>query len=147
MIKLEIDAGARARRESERVEQTRKGEEKKALEYIADLRKIEEVASKYLLTSSAEAYVSSLRKELSDYTLRSVDAFYAWTSGSLFPHVHKSSVERLEIIILECKKQMIEKAKKLGAEVVVDIKPNAIENDQFIYFMMGTALIPKKYEK
>lgn len=147
MIKLEIDAGARARRESERIETNRKEEERKASEYTANLREIDNVASKYLLTSSAEAYVSSLRKELSDYTLKSVDAFYAWTSGSLFSHVHKSSAERLEIIILECKKQMIEKAKKLGAEVVVDIKPNAIENDQFIYLMMGTALIPKKYEK
>lgn len=135
--------------ESLQLEHKRKEEEKRASKYIANLRKINDVASKYLLTSSAEAYIRFCRagKGPSYYTLRGVDAFYAWSSMSLFPHIHKTPAERLEIIVLECKKEMIRKAKKLGAEVVVDIRPSAIENNQFFYLMMGTALISKKYEK
>ncbi|HAB50774.1 MAG TPA: hypothetical protein DCE80_01115 [Ignavibacteriales bacterium] len=140
-----------ARQESERIETKRRAEEKEASKYIANLRKTEKVASEYLLSCSVEAYLGSYctgkRRRLSDYAIRSVDAFYAWTSVSLFPHVHKTSVERLEIVVLECKKEMIRKAKKLGAEVVVDITTNVLENDQSIYFMRGTALIVKRYEK
>ncbi|MBI4453994.1 hypothetical protein HY636_05100 [Candidatus Woesearchaeota archaeon] len=139
----------RARQESERIERNRRAEEKEASKYIANLRKTEKVASEYLLTSSAEAYISFCRagKSPTDYILRSVDAFYAWSSVSLFPHVYKTPVERLEIVVLECKKEMIRKARKLGAEVVVDITTNVLDNDQFIYFMRGTALTLKKYTK
>ena len=97
-----------------------------------------------MLTTSAEAYVSSVGKDLSGFDLRSVDGAFVggWERvDGVYP-----GVRDLEETILECKRQMIKKAKEMGAEVVVDMKPT-IAYHQFHFnpvYMVGTALIPKK---
>jgi hypothetical protein len=95
-------------------------------------RKLEEHASKYLLTTSAEAYVGSVGKELSDFDLRSVDIAYVGRGD-------------LDEIVLEGKRRMIQKAQDLVAEVVVDLRNLWIYSPvrDFPTYMMGTALIPK----
>jgi len=104
-------------------------------------RKLEEHASKYLLTTSAEAYVGSVGKELSDFDLRGVDI--AYMGGG---NVGKTRPGDLERTILECKRQMIQKAQDLVAEVVVDVRATISYHDWHYppVYVMGTALIPKK---
>jgi hypothetical protein len=119
--------------EERKLEQEVLDNQRKKEEYQSSLKKAREIASDYLLTTSAEGYATSAGKELSDFSLRSVDGVFLGNSD-------------LEGTISECKRQMIEKAQGLGAEVVTDVKP-AISYHKCHYqpvYIMGTALIPKQ---
>lgn len=134
-------------------EESRRNSEK--IKEVRDYNsKIEEIASQFLLTISAEAYVNSGVKKLSDYERPiSVDVVnlgdYEIRRGMSLGIVE----DGLEMAINNAKERMISKAKKLGAEVVVDVRP-VISYDASdigikaptVYFI-GTALIPKKAEK
>lgn len=111
------------------------------------LKQTEELASKYLLTIPATEYVNSVGKSLSDYELRKVDVSYMGESEEVVSNLF--GVERiidLEHNILKAQSIMINKAQKLGAEVVISIRPSIAYHPyyyQLIYFI-GTALILKK---
>jgi vacuolar-type H+-ATPase subunit I/STV1 len=130
----------RIREERERTEAQKKHEEERRQEeYEARLNVLKEQASKYLLTTSAEAYVGSIGKKLSDFDQRSIDAVYVGERD-------------LEGTILKCKMMLLEQRVKLAAEIVVEIRPTISVSVYFSYheyhyqpvYMMGTALIPKK---
>lgn len=96
-------------------------------EYRSNPKKTEEFAPKYILPIPVEDYVDSAGKELSDFKFRIVGVDIIVKE------------ENLEKTILKGKGEMIDRAKKLGAEVVVDFRSN-----YFPFYMVGIALIPKK---
>ncbi len=123
-----------AKEEEARIEsEEERKEEKEEKAYEARVKKLEEQTSKYLLTSSVEAYVGSVGKNLSDYDQKGVDeATYLGQDG-------------LENAVLHCKKKMVKKGEDLGAEVIVKIMPS-FPNSRWYYgvYMIGTALVPRR---
>jgi len=97
-------------------------------------KKIEEMASHYLLTISPETYVASQGKSLADYNMIGIDA--EGTGGSLEEAVHKM------------KNNMVSKALDLSAEVVVKVEPRLEVLSASLYermiYVVGTALVPRK---
>ena len=132
-----IDAiRAEIERKEIEVKKERKEKERKEKEYKEALEKAKKLAPDLLLTISADNYVKKAGKKLLDYECKSVDgeSFYGYSGSS-----------GLEKAISEAKKEMIDKMKKLGAEIIIDVKPSISYSDGYkIAYFIGTALIPKK---
>jgi hypothetical protein len=104
------------------------------------------VLSKTVLTISANDYVARNGKSLSDYDFRSVDGTYLGTGNRPFGSLQ---LENIDVAVLNAKDVMWERARKLGAEVVVGSKASiAYHGLHYVpVHYMGTALIPKENGK
>ncbi len=111
-------------------------------ETYQEYEKKREKVSKYVLTISASDYVSRNGKIMGDYDFASVDGTYV---GSGKPSLFTNS-EDLDFSVLEAKGIVWKRARKLGAEVVVDTKASIAYNSwhfKAVHYM-GTALILKE---
>lgn len=89
-----------------------------------------------IITSSAEVYARSKVKDLEDYELVGVAAICGDYTDSV------GGDKELES---EARSILLDKAKKLGAEAIVDLKPSIACNERwFEIYMAGTAMVPKK---
>jgi|GEM_PF-5232990 len=91
-----------------------------------DLKKLGRDAEQSLLTISAADYVKAQKVDLSEYVLQGIESY------------HKS--DETQLAAFGAKVRLYEKARALGADVVVDVRPSGSE---VFYHLLGTALIPK----
>jgi len=143
-MKMDIFKPIRLRRidkarekEARRIEKEQKkiAEEEKEKEFQQFL----EIAKKgeFLLNCCSNIYVNKIGKNLDDYDFKNVE-------------VIDGGYKEMNEVVLDTKALLIEKAKKLGAEVVVDVKPSIAYYDRprpdssRVVYITGTALIPKK---
>ncbi len=95
------------------------------LEKIAEINKLEEKGLYYVLTISAEAYVQSVNKSLSDYNFKLVSG----CSGYSREQEYESALARIT-----------RRGIDFGAEAIIDVHPYGPYSE----YLMGTALIPKE---
>ena len=143
------------------------------IDFVINLKKTKEVSSTYLLLWSPELYLDSVGKDAKDYVFVPVSSFYSgypansWDYGlleSIEDSLNKDrrAFEKLfkgekypevklfegggypDIDSLLAKEGLIVDAKELGAEVVVDVKPQY--TDRFLghsVYLDAMALVPR----
>lgn len=101
-----------------------------------EVAKLEEEVSEFVLTMSVSDYFKSGARLLPyQYEYRSVDSL---ATGDF----------NWDDTILDAKAKLMEKAKKIGAEVVVEVKPSHSHSGGYLgAYFIGTAIIPKQAEK
>jgi len=92
---------------------------------IAEISKLEEKGPSYVLTISAEAYIQSVGKSLTDYNFRLVSG----EAGYCGEQVYESALARITRSGIE-----------FGAEAIIDVHPYGCYSE----YLMGTAMIPRR---
>lgn len=101
------------------------------------VRDIQELCSIYLLTVSASDYINLKKRHTSTYGLKSVETM-------------NKEYNTYGARILSAKMEMAFKARKLEAEVVLDIKPSITfdsTSGRSVIYLIGTALIPEEKDR